>query len=105
MISVEKVKAVLREVYKKRGYIVIGTAGTFRLGDVTTKLFQYEIGSKFVVSEKTDAADWKGQSNLIAEIKPEWIRYPDPSEGSFYRVIPEEKKEINKAEKSMELHA
>lgn len=90
MISTENVKEVLREVYKKRGYIVIGTRGVFQLGHVTTRLFQYEMGSKFVVSEITNASDWKGQSNIIAETKPEWIRHDDPKEGNFYRVVPEE---------------
>jgi hypothetical protein len=91
MISTEEVKAMLRELYKRQGYIVIGyppNAAALRLGDTTEKIFQYDVGAKFKLVDVATQADWNLQNDRIEELRPRWSRFPNGIGGKFYKIVP-----------------
>ena len=100
MIPTSEVKQVLREVYRKRGYIVIGTkpGASYLRGAVVTQIFQYKVGAPFKVESYTNAADWKKQTDLIAELRPTWRRLPEAKKkGKFYRLVPARQRALKSA--------
>jgi len=92
MIVVQEVKQVLREVYKRQGYIVIGQPPNAEipliLGDETTTIFQYDVGAKFLLSDTATQNDWNEQNDLIAELRPRWRRFPNGIGGRFFKLTP-----------------
>lgn len=92
MISVEEVKQVLREVYKRQGFIVIGQPAhaetKMQLGDTTHHIFQYDIGSPFLLSDRATQSDWNKQNELVARLRPSWSRLPAQIGGQFFKITP-----------------
>lgn len=93
--AVRQLKQLLREIYKARGYIIIGTPpGTkYAIGTILTKLFNVEIVAQFEVTSYADQTDWIKQNALIAFLRPTWKPLAEEIEkGShFYRVVPRNK--------------
>ena len=98
MIDVEEVKQVLRQVYQRQGYIVIGqpphAAIKMKVGDTTSFIFQYEVGAEFRLSAEATQADWNRQNDLIAELRPKWRRFPNGIGGQFFKLTPLDKKKL-----------
>ncbi len=90
MIEIDEVKQVLREVYKRQGYIVIGQlfgqVPTLRLGDETSKIFQYDMGATFLLSDLATQSDWDKQNDLVAEMRPGWKRLPSQTGARFFKI-------------------
>jgi hypothetical protein len=91
----EDVKQVLREVYKKQRFIVIGfprmplqQIAAYRPGYRTTKIFQFEMGAEFEAFEYGTALDWVSQNELIASLRPRWTRLSQHTDGIFLRMRP-----------------
>ncbi len=95
-LGLADVKQMAREVYKKQGYIVIGwprmplaAMATLKPGYRTAKLWQYEFGHEFEAVEYGTVADWIMQNELIAHLRPKWMRFPDmAADGIFLRMRP-----------------
>lgn len=91
----EDVKVMLREVYKKQRFLVIGfprmplaAMAPFKPGYRTTKMFQFEMGVEFECFEYGTAIDWVSQNELIAHLRPKWTRLPAQTDGIFLRMRP-----------------
>jgi hypothetical protein len=83
------VKQVLREVYKRQGYIVIGQLPhhhPMRLGDEVTKIFQYDMGAPFLLSDLATQKDWDKQNDLVAELRPGWKRLASEKGARFFKI-------------------
>lgn len=92
MISTDEVKQVLREVYQRQGFIVIGQPAhaetKMQLGDTTRHIFQYDIGAEFLLSDQATGRDWKKQNDLVARLRPSWARLPAQIGGQFFKITP-----------------
>lgn len=90
--TIKDVKQVLREVYKRQGYIVIGqpphAATTMRVGEETHKIFQYDMGTPFLLSARATQSDWNKQGDLIAKLRPSWSRLPNQKGARFFKLLP-----------------
>ncbi len=91
-IGVEEVKQLLREVYKRQGFIVIGqppdAVRKMQLGQVTERIFQFEVEAEFLLSESATQQNWDQQNDLIAELRPHWHRFPNGIGGCFFKLVP-----------------
>lgn len=91
-VNVSEVKSVLREVYKKRGYLVLGqpvrVKSVYAVGQTVTQVFNYDFGTEFEVTEATDEQDFKAQNDLIAELRPAWTRLEPEAGLRFFRIKP-----------------
>ena len=93
----EEVKQVCRELYKRQGYLVMAFTRTtlakmaeYGPGYKTTSFCQYELKHPFEAVEYGKYEDWVMQNELIAHLRPQWIRFPDgDANGIFLRMKPD----------------
>ena len=96
----ESASRALGLVFKRRGYIVIGTVPgpTYRIGQTIKQIFQYRTDREFVVSEFTTKRDMMEQIDMIAADHPEWTRLKmETFRGSkYYRIVPSQVYRVKK---------
>ena len=95
-----EVSAALGEVFRRRGYIVIGTVpgARYEIGTKLRSLWGYTTRRTFVVAEFTTWDDCEEQQQMLAKLKPEWKRRPGAlsRRGTFYRVVPLTSRDMKK---------
>ena len=90
-VNLSDVKSVMREVYRRRGYIVLGQPArskSYELKQLVTQVFNMNFGTEFEITESTDQQDWTAQDDLIAELRPAWKRLQPEGEFRYFRIKP-----------------
>lgn len=87
----ETVKQLCRELYKRQRCLFIGQPENhgghlFQLGETTSYFCQFDIGAVFSIDDVATAEDYNRQSDLIAELRPDWRRFPSPAGGRFFKI-------------------
>lgn len=84
------VKQLCREVYKRQRYLVIGqpvnALAALEIGDTTSFFCQFNLNAEFSVDEVATQEDYNRQSDLIAELRPDWVRVPSQAGVRFFKI-------------------
>ena len=86
---------VVRELTKKRGYLVIGcpSGKGYKLGDETHYFWQFRFSSRFVVTKRTTLVDAKAQMEDMIILRPEWpalrLRKFHIPKTHYFRIVPQ----------------
>ncbi|MGH3430820.1 MAG: hypothetical protein ACRDQZ_25170 [Mycobacteriales bacterium] len=92
----ERIRLVLRMVYKEQGCIIVGQpamtparteTARLKLGDVITRVFGQDMRAQFAVTSIALRGEWTSQCELITRYLPDWSLVPTPEAAVFFRIV------------------